>query len=481
MDASQILEAASVSLMVRLFVSTALVSASVLASAAAGQSRLNVLFIAIDDLRPELGCYGADHVVSPNLDRLAAEGVRFNNAYCQFSVCGPSRASLLSGLYPTATRFLDNNALVEREAAGYRTLPGAFLKAGYRTVSNGKVFHAADDTVGASWTEPPFNLVNTPRDNNHSTSHDPESKQYFGGMKQRGPFFESPDVPDDTYIDGQVCEKTIKDLKRLSDADNPFFLACGFVRPHLPFYAPERYWELYPESQIEIAANRAAPLNAPSALRSTAEMRGYHDRGVAYNSEEFHRVARHGYYACVSYVDTLVGRLIDALDELGIREQTVVVVWGDHGWQLGEHGFWAKNTLLRNSLHTPLIVSAPGLTRGTTVDGIVELIDLYPSLCELTGVPAPQHLQGKSFAPLMKDPTRPGKAAAYMRDTQGAAIVTQDYLYAEYKSGEEMLFDHRTDPDENANVVSQPERAETVDRMRALMSTMDALAEGRVE
>ena len=180
------------------------------------QKRLNVLFIANDDLRPELGCYGADHVVSPNLNRLAREGVLFNRAYCQFPVCGPSRASLLSGIYPTDERFIDNQALAQREAKGCQTLPGAFLKAGYHAISNGKVFHAAYDSAGSSWTEPPFSFVNTPPDNNHLTFHDPESGQFIGGLSQLGPFFESPDVPDDTYIDRQTCDKTIGDLARLS-------------------------------------------------------------------------------------------------------------------------------------------------------------------------------------------------------------------------------------------------------------------------
>ena len=460
---------------------TAPVYAATAAEAAAQPSRLNVLFIAIDDLRPELGCYGADHVISPNIDRLAAEGVRFNNAFCQFPVCGPSRASLLSGLYATAGRFLDNNVLVQREASGCRPLPGALKKAGYHTVSNGKIFHAADDTVGSSWSEPPFNLVTSPSDNNHATPHDPESKNYIGGLKQRGPFFESPDVPDETYIDGQVCEKTINDLNRLTSADKPFFLACGFVRPHLPFYAPQRYWELYRTSEIEIAENRSAPVDAPRELRSAAEIRTYHDRGIPYNTDEFHRVARRGYYACVSYVDALVGRLLNTLDDLGIRDRTVVVLWGDHGWHLGEHDFWGKHTLMRNSLRSPLIVSAPGYAPDSEVDGIVELIDLYPTLCDLTGVPAPGHLQGKSFVPLLADPTSPGKPAAYMRDTRGAAIVTHDGLYAKYDSGAEMLFDHRSDPDENVNVVSRPEQADTVGRMRELMARIEAFAEGNAE
>lgn len=253
------------------------------------------------------------------------------------------------------------------------------------------------------------------------------------------------------------------------------------MRPHLPFYAPQRYWELYPESQVEIARNRSPPLNVPRALSGTAEIRTYHDRGVEYNSEEFHRVARRGYYACVSYVDALIGRLLGALDDLGIRERTVVVVWGDHGWQLGEHGFWAKNNLLHKSLRSPLIISAPGLMQGEEVSGIVELIDLYPSLCELAGVTVPSHVQGKSFVPLMSDSSLPGRTAAYMRDTQGEAVITEQHLYAEYSSGERLLFDHTSDSGESVNVVAQPDYADTVLRMGEILAQRSSFAEERVD
>ena len=428
----------------------------------------NVLFITIDDLRPELGCYGAEHIHSPNIDELSAQGVQFNRAYCQFPVCGPSRASLLSGLYPTSTRYLDNSALVEREAADVLTLPGAFRLAGYRTVANGKIFHHTDDSAGQSWSEPPFSLVNGKK-LSHMTFFDKESANYIGGTKNRGPFFESPEVEDDKYIDGQTCQKTIEDLHRLANREQPFFLACGFVRPHLPFYAPKKYWDLYSRNEIELADNRYLPEDAPMSLRGAGEIRSYHDRGVKYNSTEFHRVARHGYYACVSYTDSLVGRLLASLDELEIRDNTIVVLWGDHGWQLGEHNFWAKNTLLHKAIRSPLIICAPGIEENLEVDGIVELIDIFPTLCELAGITLPEHLEGVSMVPLMRDPTLPGKPAAFIRDTRGAAVVATDHVYTQYKAGERMLFDHNNDPDENENVVGLPKNSETISEMKALL------------
>jgi len=436
----------------------------------------SVLFIAIDDLRPELGCYGADHIKSPHIDALASRGITFHRAYCQFPVCGPSRASLLSGLYPTAERFKDNNAWVEREASGLDTLPGAFRRAGYYTIGNGKLFHHLSDTARHSWSEPPFSLVNGPKENNHMTFHDNESAKFVGGRKNRGPFFEAPDVPDATYIDGQTCDKSIKDLRRLAAMDQPFFLACGFVRPHLPFYAPKKYWDLYDRETIELADNRYAPKNAPRWLASSREVLSYHGRGIKYNSTEFHRIARHGYYACVSYADVLVGRLMQTLDELEIRDNTVVVLWGDHGWHLGEHDYWAKNNLLHNALRAPLIISAPGFKRDVDANGIVELIDIYPTLCELAGIEPPSHLQGQSMVPLMRDPTAGGKEAALSRDTRGVVITTKDHLYAEYLHGGRMLFDRAIDPAENVNVAENSDYARTLARMRKLLAKRQAEA-----
>ncbi len=313
----------------------------------------NVLFIAIDDLRPELGCYGADHIKSPNIDKLASRGILFNRAYCQAPHCGPSRASLLSGVH--TWKHNGTPLSPEKLAPGKLTLPGAFRQAGYYTVGNGKIYHQREDDAKQSWSEPPFSLVNGPKENNHLTFHDKDSANYVGGRKKRGPFFEAPDVPDNTYIDGQTCEKTIKDMRRLAKMDKPFFLACGFVRPHLPFYAPKKYWDLYDRENLALAGNRYTPKNAEKSLTGSEEVHSYHSRGIKYNSTEFHKIARHGYYACVSYADALVGKLLVTLEELGLQDNTIVVIWGDHGWNLGEHDYWGKHNLLHNSnTATPL-------------------------------------------------------------------------------------------------------------------------------
>jgi iduronate 2-sulfatase len=436
-------------------------------AAVRSERRPNVLFIAIDDLRPELGCYGADHIKSPHIDRLASQGVLFNRAYCQAPHCGPSRASLLTGVH---TR---NHGLVMKPAdiaPHALTLPGALRRAGYHTVGNGKIFHQRDDAADQSWSEPPFSLVNGSKDNNHLTFHDKASADFILAKNQRGPFYEAPDVPDNTYIDGQTCDKTLKDMQRLAKMDKPFFLACGFVRPHLPFYAPKKYWDLYDRDTIEIATNRFKPKNAPKPLRGSGEFGSYHDRDMPYNAIEFHRIARHGYYACVSYADALVGRLLDALDQLSLADNTIVVLWGDHGWNLGEHNFWSKHNLLHNSTHAPLIISAPGFKRNVTTDGIVEFIDIYPTLCELTGMARPRHLEGESVVPLLRDPTRQGKQAAFTKWRNGLTVTTRDYTYTEYGSEERMLFDRRHDPEENENVADAPEYQDTVKQLSRLLA-----------
>jgi iduronate 2-sulfatase len=392
----------------------------------------------------------------------------FNRAYCQAPHCAPSRASLLSGVH---TRDFDGIPMTaEQLAPGKITLPAHFRRAGYHTIGNGKIYHQREDEADTSWSEPPFSLVNGPEENNHLTFHDKASANFIGGKKKRGPFYEAPDVSDTTYIDGQTCDKTIKDLRRLAGMDKPFFLACGFVRPHLPFYAPKTYWDLYDRDAIELAGNRSRPKDAPPSLKGSGEVHSYHDRDIKYNSDEFHKIGRHGYYACVSYVDVLVGRLMATLDELELRDKTIVVVWGDHGWHLGEHNFWGKHNLLEKSTRVPLIISAPGLPADRKADGIVELIDLYPTLCELAGIDPPAHLEGTSMVPLLKNPARPGKDAAFARWKGGLVAITRDFTYTEYGKGEQMLYHLTEDPDENVNLAADPDYADTVTKMQKLLN-----------
>ena len=425
----------------------------------------NILFIAVDDLRPQLGCYGKDQIQSPNIDKFAAQGTVFTRAYCQVAVCGASRASLLTGLRPTPNRFLNFKTYAERDASGAMTLPEEFRKNGYHCISNGKVFHHRDDTAKRSWSEPPWR----PPIGGATALH-PESKTMIGGTKNRGPVFEAPDVPDNAYPDGQTAEKTIKDLKRMNDTGKPFFLACGFLKPHLPFYAPKKYWDLYDRNTIRVAENQYRPQHAPNALRGSGEIHSYHNRHLEYNSDQWHRSCLHGYYACVSYVDAQIGRMLDTLDELGLRKNTIVILWGDHGWHLGEHNFWGKHNVLHLATNSPLIVSAPGFAAGQRCERLVEFVDIYPSLCDLAGITTVNEtLQGSSFKPLLSSPGRPWKKAAFSKYGAAVSVITDRYNYAEFTNGEKMLFDLEQDASENVNIVGVVEHQGLVAELSRLL------------
>ena len=425
----------------------------------------NVLFIAVDDLRPELGCYGDTPVQSPHIDKLAASGTVFERAYCQVAVCGASRASLLTGLRPNPTRFLSFKTYASKEAPGAMTLPQEFRLHGYHCVSNGKIFHHKTDTADRSWSEAPWR---PPITGTHTLN--PESKSMRGGTKNRGPVFEFAEVPDNAYPDGMIADKTIKDLRRLQRMKKPFFLACGFLKPHLPFYAPKKYWDMYDRESIKLADNRYFPNNAPGSLKGSREIQNYHDRNIKFNSDQWHQSCRHGYYACVSYIDAQIGRVLHSLDELGLRENTVIVLWGDHGWHLGEHNFWGKHNVLHLSTRSPLIVSAPGFAGGQKCQRLVEFVDLYPSLCDLAGLtPRNKQLAGKSFKPLLANPKQSGKPAVFSKFGNANSVITERYNYAEFKNGERMLFDLSIDPHENRNIAEVEQNRELVKRLHGLL------------
>ena len=421
----------------------------------------NILFIAIDDLRPELGCFGGKEVKSPHIDKLAAVGTTFNRAYCQVAVCGASRASLMTGLRPTRKRFLKYDTFAEKDAPEAMTLAEELKKNGYHCISNGKIFHHKDDTAKRSWSEDPWKpLIGG------ASFLDPKSKSMIGGRKKRGPVWESPKVADNAYPDGQIADKTIADLKRLKKEDKPFFLACGFIKPHLPFYAPKKYWDLYDRAALELADNRDRPLNAPSSLRGSGEIHSYHDRGMKYNSEEWHRACLHGYYACVSYVDAQIGKVMKTLDDLDLRKNTIIVLWGDHGWHLGEHNFWGKHNVMHLSTRSPLIVSVPGFKFGQACDRLVEFVDLYPTLMDLTGLRSVNTgLEGTSFKTLLGEPHLKWKRAAFSKFGPAESLITNQFNYAEFDDGQKMLFDLRADPNENVNLADSPEYKKTLNRL----------------
>jgi len=432
----------------------------------------NVLFIAVDDLRPQLNCYGEKQMVTPNLDRLAAEGIAFRRSYCMVPTCGASRASLMTGIRPTRSRFRTYMTWAQEDAPGITTLNTHFKQHGYYTISNGKVFHHAKDNV-EGWSEPPWR-PKQPDLFKGQWAHPEAPEAAKTSPRGRGPAWESLDVADDTYGDGRLAEKTIRDLRRLKRLDKPFFLAAGFYKPHLPFIAPKKYWNLYDHADIRLPDNYSRPKDAPdSALHTSGELRAY--AGIPQKgpvSDDTARMLIHGYYACVSYTDAQIGRLLDELDRLDLAKNTIVIVWGDHGWNLAEHTLWCKHSCFETSMRAPIIVRVPGVAGGQMTDGLTEFIDIYPSLCELAGLPLPSHLEGRSFAPLLEAPDMPWKSTAIGRYVVGDTIRTDRYRYSNYATRQgaplgRMLYDHRADPDETVNISEQAASRTVVERLHA--------------
>ncbi len=426
------------------------------------EKKNNVLFIICDDLRTELECYNHSMVKTPNINRLAENGVVFNRSYCNIPVCGASRASILTGMRPTCNAFSFWNLRVDKEAPDAMTLNRTFKEAGYITISNGKVFHHQDEASSVYWDD----TMPYPNPLDYQTE---ENKAFLRiqketGTRKRGLYYEKADLPEAEYLDGKMVQKSLSDLKKLSLEKKPFFLAVGFVRPHLPFVVPKKYWDLYDHNKIRVPDNyvlKEGNLIPPHALTHWDELlayRGIPDEGPL--SEDAPRTMIHGYYACVSYVDALIGQLLDEVERLGLKENTTIVLIGDHGWNLGEHGMWCKHSIMQTSLHAPLIIQTPGGLKGYRTNEIVEYIDLYPTFCDIASLPKTGQLEGQSLYPLLHDKKAKGKGYAIARWNNGFTYLDDQYSYTEWwdKNDEitdRMLFDHTTDPDENYNLAGK--------------------------
>lgn len=477
-------------LRISVFVGAALLfAAPVLAAEMAPEvKRPNVLFLAMDDLRPEIGAYGATYMQTPAIDSLAQTGVAFTRAYANVPVCGASRASMLTGLRPTRERFLTFHTRIDEDAPGIPTIPGWFKQAGYTTISLGKVSHHADDGEN-SWSEPPWNPENESLPGYRGWRNYLEQENIREDMrKQEGhpPAWENADVDDDAYFDGRVAKRAVEFLQKFEQDGTPFFLAVGFVKPHLPFNAPRKYWDLYPEDSVSLAANRLFPEKAPQqAWHNWGELRKYEGvpPGDAPVSDEMARKLVRGYRAATSYSDAQVGRVLNELERLGLAESTIVVLWGDHGWSLGEHGLWAKHSPFNLATRIPLIVRAPGATAGYA-PGLVESVDIYPTLVELAGLPVPGHLQGESFAAALQMPGVELKEAVFPRWQNSDSIRTDRYYYTEWRNPQckvtaRMLYDHEKDPDELNNRADDPAYAITVADLSVMLSMH--IAQGSTE
>ncbi|MEX0678795.1 MAG: sulfatase [Pirellulales bacterium] len=447
----------------------------------------NVLFIAVDDLRVELGCYGDTIVKSPNIDRLAQSGTLFGRAYCQQAVCNPSRASLLTGLRPDTLRVWDLPTHFRQNRPDVVTLPQLFKQNGYHAQCIGKVFHnfRQDAYKGdpASWSVPA---------EMHYANHSSDQAAVDGKIppdRSGVPKTEMRDVPDGAYFDGRIAELAVEALGELKD--RRFFLAVGFWKPHSPFNAPARYWDLYRRSDIEPPANPLPPRGVPAiAMHDSREiLRAFTDRPNGRPTTSETLALRHGYYAATSYVDAQVGKVLAELDRLDLRKSTIIVFWSDHGYHLGEQALWAKTSNFELDARVPMIIAAPNHPGGQRTDALVELLDLYPTLADLCGLVAPKELEGKSLRPLVDDPRATVKNAAFTQHTRpaypsdeepleamGYSMRTDLYRYAEWRDVADgrviarELYDHRSDPAETVNLAGQSEHAATIEKLAAQMS-----------
>ena len=454
--------------------------------------RPNVLFIAVDDLRPALGCMGDPHAKTPNLDALAARGTVFDRAYCQQAVCSPSRSSLLTGRRPDTTRVYDLVTHFRKALPDVVTLPQHFKNHGYHVQGVGKIYHGGYNDA-PSWS--------VPWEGTKGRNFGPEGLKRLAALKEkakaagedvsrvRGLPYEAPDVADETLNDGWTANRAIEILKERKGKKEPFFLAIGFLKPHLPFVAPKKYWDRYDASKLPVAESANPPKGAPSyAPQLGGELRAYD--GIPKKGPIDRDTARklvHGYYAATSFMDAQLGRVLDALKAEGLADNTIVIVWGDHGWHLGDHGIWCKHTNYEKATRAALLIHRPGQkAAGKRTQALVEFVDIYPTLAEVAGLPAPKGAEGHSFAPLLDDPARPWKRGAISQYPRGGgkdigplmgyALRTTRYRYVEWrKRGDgtvvaRELYDHDTDPNESTNLANDPAHKERIAQLAAQLA-----------
>jgi len=451
-------------------------------ASATASERLNVLFIAVDDMRVELGCYGDTLAKSPNIDRLAKRGTLFARAYCQQAVCNPSRASLLTGLRPDTLRVWDLPTHFRQNHPDVVTLPQLFKHNGYHARNVGKIFHnwRQDDFKGdpVSWSEPAIM---------HYATHGSDQAVVDGEVppdESGVPKTEIRDVPDNAYFDGRVAEAAVETLRELKDSR--FFLAVGFWKPHSQFNAPKKYWDLYDRADISPPANPNPPQDVPAlAMHDSREiLRAFRNRAGGRPTAAETLALRHGYYAAISYVDAQIGKVLNELDRLDLRDNTIIVFWSDHGYHLGEHSLWAKTSNFELDARVPMIIATPNHAGGQRTSALVELLDLYPTLADLCGLQPPSDLEGASLRPVLEDPSVSVKSAALTQHTRpaypsrehpleamGYSMRTDRYRYAEWRDAQTRrvlareLYDHESDPGETVNGIGKPQYTAAIDQL----------------
>lgn len=443
--------------------------------------RPNVLMICVDDLRPDLGCYGNDLIVSPNIDKLASEGCLFKRHYVQCAICGPSRTMLLTGKFQQGWDLWDEIRKEGREPEKTIALPHLFKKNGYRTICIGKITHepggVMDEkqqihqipfswdtcyTAVGKWETPWRAFFAYANGDAHNTA------MRIGVDTPRVPY-ETEDVEDDGYPDGLNSIEAIKQLNSLVNETKPFFLAVGFYKPHLPFNAPKKYWDLYDRKKIPLAVNNFPPKNSNKyyCLNESPELTTHYPwpDGPGVVSPERARELKHAYYACVSYIDAQIGNILDKLKQLGLDKNTTVLLWSDHGWHLGEHGIYGKMTNFDIATNSPLIIKAPGhIESGKVANALVETVDILPTLADLCGFNYEDDLDGESLVPILENTELKGKPYArsfyYRNKALGKTIITDAYRIVRWATESDSavsieLYDQKNDPGENFNIASE--------------------------
>jgi iduronate 2-sulfatase len=427
----------------------------------------NVLFLICDDLNCDLGCYGHPLVKSPNIDRLAQHGVRFDRAYCQYPLCGPSRASFMTGLYPDQTLVRRNAIYIREHVPNVQTMAQMFRGQGYFATRIGKIFHYnVPAHIGTSGHDDPYSWDYTI--NPRGRDKDDEDLIFslrpgsFGGTLS----WLASEGEDREQTDGIAATEAVRLLEQYAQQDKRFFLAVGLYRPHTPYVAPKKYFEMYPQEAIvvpEVPEGYRETLPAPARESITRKSEQVD------LPDELARQAIQAYYASITFADAQLGRILDALEATGLAENTIVVFTSDHGYHMGEHGHWQKTTLFENATHVPLIIAVPGMsTAGQASTSLVEMVDFYPTLAALCDLPAPECLSGVSLAPVLEDPTSAPRDTAFTQYANGYSIRTPRYRYTEW--GEEgaegaELYDHCSDAQEMLNLAGCPEHACTVEQL----------------
>ncbi|MCL5245655.1 sulfatase [Cellulophaga sp. 20_2_10] len=399
------------------------------------QKKPNILFISVDDLRPELGCYGSNIAITPNIDKLASQGLLFNNAYCQQAICGPSRASLLTGIRPETSGIYHNYIKFRDVNPDVITLPQQFKNNGYETVYCGKIFHHGDLDDDLSWSRQPaidsMLAKNIKRPGGFALAENNENKKEqrakmiakYGEVAKyglaMGPAYENADVADNEYLDGYNTELAIATIKEMNaNSDKPFFIGLGFNKPHLNWTSPKKYWDLYSADKIKLALEKEGPQGgAEMGLHASFELRTRY--GIPKEGEIDTTLSislKRAYLACVSYVDAQIGKIIDELEKEGLRDNTIIILWSDHGYHLGDMGIWGKATNYEIATRVPLVIWTPNMpkkSRGKKTNALVELVDIYPTLCNYANIPVPDYVEGQNFKPLVENPSKKWKTAAF--------------------------------------------------------------------